>query len=248
MLVVVCGALAVSCAAPPAVDSRLPGREVRVHVARRVAAVVVTDESDLRRWVRGGFDLDHAPDDADGGSATPISGDGYFLTADHVLERVEGRNVFVLFAGSGGWVSAAARIVWRSPRADLALLHVAVPTPRHYRWTTPGRWLPAGTGVMHGGIATGMSSDSGRLESAIPPEHFLGGYRRFKIDIPLQPGDSGGPVVDADGDLVGINSAVEFLVPMETAFFIDSEANRPHLGSLASVISADRRRRGVVPP
>jgi S1-C subfamily serine protease len=61
----------------------------------------------------------------------------------------------------------------------------------------------------------------------------------------LQPGDSGGPVVDAAGDLVGINSAVEFLVPMETAFFIDSEASRPSIRRIESLMSADRARRQI---
>ncbi|NQX02918.1 hypothetical protein HQ447_19850, partial [bacterium] len=52
----------------------------------------------------------------------------------------------------------------------------------------------------------------------------------------------GGPVVDAYGRLVGINSAVEFLVPMETAFFVDSEGNRPNIAKLEAVIHQDRVR------
>ena len=67
------------------------------------------------------------------------------------------------------------------------------------------------------------------------------GTRKFKIDIPLQPGDSGGPVVDAYGNLVGINSAVEFLVPMETAFFVDSEANRPNTRMIDSLVQNGSR-------
>ena len=62
------------------------------------------------------------------------------------------------------------------------------------------------------------------------------------MDLPLQPGDSGGPVVDAHGGLVGINSAVEFLVPMETAFFVDSEGNRPNTRKIESIIQSDRAR------
>jgi hypothetical protein len=45
---------------------------------------------------------------------------------------------------------------------------------------------------------------------------------------------------------VGINSAVEFLVPMETAFFIDSEGNRPNIRFIGAVIEKDRgRNQGV---
>ena len=49
-------------------------------------------------------------------------------------------------------------------------------------------------------------------------------------------------VVDAFGGLVGINSAVEFLVPMETRFFVDSEASRPHTRMIESLIRVDRER------
>ena len=62
------------------------------------------------------------------------------------------------------------------------------------------------------------------------------------MDIPLQPGDSGGPVLDAYGNLVGINSAVEFLVPLETAFFVDSEGNRPNVRKINAIIENDRLR------
>lgn len=205
---------------------------------------MVTDRHDLSRWVNRGFSVSNAPGDADGGSATPISPDGYFLTADHVLARMAGRNVFLLHGSGGRLIPTKARVVWRSESADLALLHIPAKTPNYYRWTAPGRWLPIGTGLIHGGIATGFKSEAGKLGTPIPPESGFSGTRRFKIDIPLQPGDSGGPVVDAYGNLVGINSAVEFLVPMETAFFVDSEGNRPNTRMIETLMEMDRARNG----
>jgi hypothetical protein len=74
----------------------------------------------------------------------------------------------------------------------------------------------------------------------LSPETFLTPNRAFKIDIPLQPGDSGGPVVDGYGNLLGINSAVEFLIPMETPIFIESEANRPNTQKIQAIIQKDR--------
>ncbi len=231
-----------SCSVPPLADTKVPDPVVRRLVAKRSAAVIVTSRNDLGQWMNRGFAVSQAPGDADGGSATPVAADGYFLTADHVLAREAGRNVFVLYGDAGRFVPVKARIVWRSERADLALLHIPAATPNHYRWTAPDRWLPVGTPLVHGGIATGLKSGWGRLGTAIPPEGGLLGFRRFKIDIPLQPGDSGGAVVDAYGSLIGINSAVEFLVPMETAFFVDSEGNRPHVRSLEALIAHDRAR------
>lgn len=231
-----------ACAVAPAPDPKIPGLEARRIILQRLSAVVVTNQASLQNWVNRGFSSSQTPGDVDGGSATPISPDGYFLTADHVLAQVDGRNVFVLYGNRGRLVPKKARVVWRSEASDLALLHIPEKTPYYYRWTPTERWLPPGTGVVHGGIATGFKSVSGRLGTPIAPESILTGNRPFKIDIPLQPGDSGGPVVDAYGALVGINSAVEFLIPMETAFFVDSEANRPNIRKLESIIQMDRNR------
>jgi hypothetical protein len=86
------------------------------------------------------------------------------------------------------------------------------------------------------------------MATSLPPENRFTGGRRFKIDIPLQPGDSGGPVVNAHGDLIGINSAIEFLVPIDTAFFIDSEGSRPNTRRIDDLIKRDRARNSGMNP
>ena len=242
MGVLLAGCFVQACSVVPPPDPTIPGPKTKRMVTQRVSAVVVTPREDLSRWVNRGFSVAHAPGDADGGSATPISPDGYFLTADHVLSRMAGRNVFVLYGGGPRLVLAKARVVWRSEAADLAMLHMPAQTPYYYHWTSPRRGLPEGSGLIHGGIATGMTSEWGKLGTSLAPEGAFTGSRKFKIDIPLEPGDSGGPVVDAFGGLVGINSAVEFLVPMETRFFVDSEASRPHTRMIESLIRVDRER------
>ena len=235
--------LAQACSVSPPPDLAVPGRMTRQMAAARVSAVVVTERNNLNGWVNRDFASSQAPGDADGGSAAPIAPDGYFLTADHVLAQMAGRNVFLIYGQGGRLAPARARVVWRSASSDLALLHVPVKTPYFYQWTPPDQWLPAGTLLIHGGIATGFKSGHGKLGTSLAPEGMLTGNRRFKIDIPLQPGDSGGPVMDSHGRLVGINSAVEFLVPIETAFFIDSEGNRPNTRAIDLLIQKDRARR-----
>lgn len=232
-------ALAMAACTPPAPppDPKPPGREVFRIAAERLSAVVISSKDELGPWVESRFRQGRGPDDADGGSAIPIAPDGYFLTADHVLARAPNRNIFIIHGQSGRLRSAKARIVWRSGASDLALLHAPVATPRFYEWTPSDRWIPTGTPVMHAGISTGFKSGHGKMVTGFPP----GGHGRFKHDIPLEPGDSGGPVVDARGRLVGVNSAVEFLVPLETAFFIESEANRPNVSALQRIIERDRR-------
>jgi S1-C subfamily serine protease len=237
------GWLSQSCSVSPPTDQSPPKHAARQIVAERVSAVVVTDRSSLSDWFNHESKTSQMPGDSDCGSAVPISADGYFLTADHVLERAERRNVFLIYGQGKHLALAKARVVWRSGSSDLALLHIPNQTPYYYQWTSPKGWLPIGNRVIHGGISTGPQSGDGKLGTALAPESLFTGTRKFKIDIPLQPGDSGGPVVDAYGHLVGINSAVEFLVPLETAFFIDSEGSRPNIGKMDGLIKSDRAHR-----
>ena len=246
--VLIAGCLVQACSVAPPPDPTVPGAEARRIVTQRLSAVVVTDRNDLSRWLNSGFPLPTQRGDSEAGSATPISADGYFLTANHVLERMAGRNVFVMYGLGTRPVPAKARLIWQSKAADLALLHIPVKTADFYQWTASDRWLSEGCGVIHGGIATGSKSTWGKLGTSLAPESVLTGSRKFKIDIPLQPGDSGGPVVDAHGALVGINSAVEYLVPMETAFFVDSEASRPNTRKIQSLMQRDRTRNSRTTP
>lgn len=245
-LILLAGMFLPGCVRPlaPAPERLVPGPLASGIVNERAAAVMVVARESIQDWADQRFPHHFRNEEVDGGSAAPVAPDGYFLTADHVLARLQrGRNAFVLYGLGRRLVTAKARVVWRSGPADLALLHVPLATPAYYRWTPPERWLPEGTWVMHGGIATGRESAPGRLTSALEPEGRFTRSRRFKIDIPLKPGDSGGPVVDAHGGLVGINSAVEFLVPMDTAFFVDSEGCRPNIRFLEALIRRDRERK-----
>ncbi len=240
----VLGFMTQACSVSPAPDPVVPSRAIRQVVAERASLVIVTDRKSLTRWTRSDLPKSLGAQDADAGSVTPISADGYFMTADHVLMRSAGRNVFIISSQGGKLNPEKARIVWRSRSSDLALLHIPRKTPYYYEWTSPDQWLPAGTSLIHGGVSTGAKSVDGKLVTPLPPEGAFTGARQFKIDIPLRPGDSGGPIVDAYGRLVGINSAVEFLIPMETPFFIDSQGNRPSVKLIAALVQRDRARNG----
>jgi hypothetical protein len=243
-MILLAGGCLLGCIRPvPAPDRLVPGPLARRLVDERISAVMVADRTSIQEWADQRFPRLYAKENVDGGSAAPVTADGYFLTADHVLARLDsGWNAFVIYGLGRNLVTAKARVVWRSSSADLALLHVPFPTPYFYHWTPPQRWLPEGTWVIHGGIATGHKSPAGKLATSLGPERWLTPARRFKLDFPLKPGDSGGPVVDAHGGLVGINSAVEFLVPMDTAFFVDSEGSRPNVRKLGELIHRDRAR------
>jgi S1-C subfamily serine protease len=230
-----------ACAVPPSVDHTKPRHRTYIGAAQRLCAVVVSSKSNLDAWVSGKSDRPGSLGEADGGSAVPITSDGYFLTANHVLVHSTGRNIFLIHAQRGELHAAKARIVWQSSRQDIALLHISEATPRYYEWSNPKSGIARGTPVIHAGISTGFSGPAGKTLTDIAPGN---GWRRFRHDIPLAPGDSGGPVIDAYGKLVGINSAIELLIPVETPFFIEAEANRPNVRQIERLISSDRVKHG----
>jgi S1-C subfamily serine protease len=108
-----------------------------------------------------------------------------------------------------------AQVVWTSgDAADLALLRTS------HRISAPfdladidaiGDGDPVGatgwSGLSEGGAFDGMAA--GKIGS-ISRRRARGAdtfrWQRVEHDVPLQPGDSGGPLIDARGQLVGINS------------------------------------------
>src|SRR5207302_4456775 len=147
-----------------------------------------------------------------------IWADNLVLTADHVLEQEDTIQV------TGSTTTVKASIAGRDPGTDLALLRAdglnSAPAPRGRSTDIRvgqvvlaiGR---AGELQMTVGIVSGLS---GSFRS------WRGGQveRLIQTTAELLPGFSGGPLVDADGRVVGINSwnfgrGVSRAVPLETA-------------------------------
>lgn len=233
-------------------------------IGRKLAAVVVTDSENLSAWKSRKFAVKHTPMNTDGGSAAPISADGYFLTAYHVVSKARGKNIYILYAGGNGISVNRARIVWSSSSSDLAILHISQNTPNYYQWSPLERGLPQGQAVYHGGmrwrdtlmpedkqysnrnLIYGWNSGSngkiqGKLLTNIHSETASKGDRKFKMNIPLMPGDSGGPIVDPNGKLIGINIVSEVFYYMQNPIFINSVGIRPSPEKITNIINKDRK-------
>lgn len=155
-------------------------------------------------------------------SAVPVTDDGYFLTAAHCLEEVPMQ--VMVFDRSLRLAVRQARVVWRgdadSGGPDLALLHVPV-TPLMPVALAP--WekeafqrqpvISAGwSGTDH---QTAFQVAGGTLRSeSLQKNDTLGiTWKELLTDVPFAPGDSGGPLLDGNGKLLGINSAGIFSKP-----------------------------------
>ncbi len=141
-----------------------------------------------------------------GGTGIIWSQDGYIVTAAHIVSRVNMAEV-----GLPDGRTLPAKIVGQDPYADVALLKVEAenlkPLP-----TADSEKLRPGQFVLALANAFGppVSVTSGIITS--PKRSLRGWWGRMLEDViitdaPLNPGYSGGPLVDAEGRMIGLNSA-----------------------------------------
>jgi len=139
------------------------------------------------------------------GSGVIVSEDGYILTSNHVIESVD--QIEVALADSR---KVAARVVGTDPETDLAVLKIELEKLPAITFAQPEQ-LRVGDIVLAIGnpygvgqtVTLGIVSGLGRSQLGITTfENFI------QTDAAINPGNSGGALVDADGRLVGINTAI----------------------------------------
>ena len=139
------------------------------------------------------------------GSGVIMSGQGYILTNDHVIRGADAIQV-TLRDGR----TAPARVVGTDPGTDLAVLKIDLPklptiVLGHSEQLRVGDIVlaignPFGIGQT---VTHGIVSATGRNRIGLNAfENFI------QTDAAINPGNSGGALVDADGSLIGISSAI----------------------------------------
>ena len=132
---------------------------------------------------------------------------GHVVTNDHLLGDSEAVAVRLRDGRA-----LSAKVVGRDPPTDLAVLRVLaaglVPAPRgDADGLLPGTWVAAignPMGMDHS-ITVGVVSGTGRHGLPGQPSRYL---NFIQTDVNLNPGNSGGPLVDGRGRVVGLNTAV----------------------------------------
>ncbi len=140
------------------------------------------------------------------GSGLIVDGQGHILTNNHVIDGAS--TIDVLFANNREKVPA--RVVGRDPKTDLALLQVSPKSAQTALTFGDSDKLRVGDQVLAIGnplgfshtVTSGIISAKGRVIGAGPYDNFL------QTDASIHPGNSGGPLLDMRGQVIGINTAV----------------------------------------
>jgi serine protease Do len=139
------------------------------------------------------------------GTGFVVTEDGHIVTNNHVVRM--GGNVKVRFHDGR---EVPASVVGTDPETDIAVLKVEAEglDPIDFADSDaaePGDWVIA-MGAPFGlkdSVTAGIISAKGREVGLSPLESYL------QTDATINPGNSGGPLVDLDGKVVGINTAIE---------------------------------------
>jgi len=176
-------------------------------VAKVRPAVVTVVNTQQRQQVRGFWGV-QIIEPKSSGSGVITSKDGYILTNHHVIENQQ--SLEVIFADGS---KAPARLIGSDPYADTAVIKVDVAVPATASLGDSAALQPGETVIAIGSAlgdfkntvtvgvvsATGRNLDSGNgfsLEGLI------------QTDAAINHGNSGGPLVNMLGQVVGINTAI----------------------------------------
>ncbi|WP_411834594.1 DegQ family serine endoprotease [Pseudoxanthomonas mexicana] len=200
--------------------------------ARQASRTQVPEQDEIpeifRRMLPPGFQIpDHAPQQRRGismGSGFIISADGYVLTNHHVIDGAD--EVVVRLPDRREFT---AKVVGSDQQYDVALLKIEardLPTVRlgNSAGLKPGQWVVAigsPLGLDHS-VTAGIISAVGR--SASPEQRYV---PFIQTDVAINRGNSGGPLLNTRGEVVGINSqifsmsggymGISFAIPVDLA-------------------------------
>ncbi|HEY1397799.1 S1C family serine protease [Roseateles sp.] len=188
------------------------------------------------------------------GSGVIVSPEGYVLTNNHV---VAGATEIRVQLADGR--DTPARLVGTDPETDLAVLRITLPPPLPVIHPGKAGELQVGDVVLAIGnpFNVGQTVTSGIISALGRTQLGLSTFENFiQTDAAINPGNSGGALVDVQGRLVGINTAIYsrtgggslgigFAIPVDSAYQVlealvkDGKVSRGWLGVITGDVNAE---------
>ncbi|MGF1541009.1 MAG: HhoA/HhoB/HtrA family serine endopeptidase [Pleurocapsa sp.] len=218
---------------------------VRIDASRQISSAIpeTFKKPLLRRFF--GPDVPSLPDKVERGTGSGfiIGSDGRLITNAHVVDGAEQVKVTL----KDGKVYDG-KVIGSDPVTDVAVVKIEardLPTVTlgNAEKLIPGEWAiaignPLG---LDNTVTVGIISALGRSSSqvGVPDKR----VKFIQTDAAINPGNSGGPLLNSDGEVIGMNTAIRadaqglgFAIPIETAqrianqLFTKGTADHPYLG------------------
>jgi S1-C subfamily serine protease len=212
---------------------------VEIYKTANQATVNITTVVYQERWFVGVVPVEGA------GSGFLIDADGRILTNNHVVagQRPE---ISVILPDRSRY---EATVVYREPENDLALLKISPKKKLPFLRLGDSDALQVGQKVLaignpfglEGTLTTGIISS---LHRSVPSEDGKDMSDMIQTDAAINPGNSGGPLLDSQGNVIGINTmivgaanvGIGFALPVNRAkamledYQLEGRYGRPSLG------------------
>ncbi len=144
------------------------------------------------------------------GSGVIISGDGYIVTNHHVIE--DASSIEVVMNNNQRFF---AKVIGKDPSTDLALLKIKAKNLPFVKYgnsdqVTLGEWVLAigNPFDLNSTVTAGIISARARNIGILRAKNNLQIESFIQTDAAVNPGNSGGALVNVRGELIGINSAI----------------------------------------
>jgi len=160
------------------------------------------------------------------GSGILIDGEGYIATNNHVVESAD--NIYIELADGRTY---SANIVGNDPLSDLAVIKIDGANLPHAQWgnsssLNAGEWVLAIGNALGEGITVTQGIVS-RLNESVNVEGITL-YGLIQTTAAVNPGNSGGPLVNMSGEVIGITSVKIVASDVESVgYAISSDVARP---------------------
>lgn len=195
----------------PVVKSVAPSVvKVAVSSQAKISRAQMPDMPGLERFFGPGFEMPrgmnprHMPKQEGVGSGIIVTTDGYILTNNHVVEQA-GEIKVSLNDGR----EFDGKVIGRDPKTDVAVIKIEAKDLPAVTFADSDK-IEVGDVVLAVGhpfgigqtVTTGIISAKGRATLGLDYEDFI------QTDAAINPGNSGGALVDIDGRLIGMNTAI----------------------------------------
>ena len=175
------------------------------------------------------------------GSGVIITPDGFILTNNHVIENTQ--NIEVMLTSGE---SFPGQLIGTDPATDLALVRILANDLSHAELGDSEKLrvgqLVIAIGNPYGFQSTVSTGVVSALERAIRSTEGRLIENVIQTSVPLNPGNSGGPLDDSRGKIIGINTAI---IPMAQGIGLAVSSNTA-TWVVSELISSGRVRRAVL--